>query len=407
MRNIVVIGSGPAGIAAAVSAAKFDTRVRLVDDNPEAGGQIWRGGGGGDWVAKLRGVERLFEARVIAVDAAARRLTIEQGAGRRMLEYDRLILATGAREVFIPFPGWTQPWIAGVGGLQALVKGGLPVKGKRVAVAGSGPLMLAVASYLRKKGALIISISEQASVASLAGFVREVLRHPGKMLQGAQLQAGLFGIPFRTGCWVERAEPGALWFRSGEKRFREEVDFAAISYGLAPNTELAEALGCEVGTSGVRVDGWQRTSVEGVYCAGEATGIGGLECSLVEGEIAGLGAAGRDARGLAGKKAKAQQFADALNRAFALRPELRTLPCDDTVVCRCEDVTYGQIAKQSQFQPSFRAAKLHTRCGMGPCQARVCGPALDFLFGWKTESVRPPVFPARVGSLIEISEESK
>ena len=206
---------------------------------------------------------------------------------------------------------------------------------------------------------------------------------------------------------MERAEPGALWFRSGEKRFREEVDFAAISYGLAPNTELAEALGCEVGTSGVRVDGWQRTSVEGVYCAGEATGIGGLECSLVEGEIAGLGAAGGDARGLAGKKAKAQQFADALNRAFAPRPDLRTLPCDDTIICRCEDVTYGQIAKQSQFQPSFRAAKLHTRCGMGPCQARVCGPALDFLFGWKTESVRPPVFPARVGSLIEISEESK
>jgi hypothetical protein len=90
-----------------------------------------------------------------------------------------------------------------------------------------------------------------------------------------------------------------------------------------------------------------------------------------------------------------RRFADALERTFALRPELKKLATDDTIVCRCEDVRLGQIRKWS----GWREAKLQTRCGMGPCQGRVCGPAVEFLLGWKSESVRPPVFPATVGAL--------
>jgi NADPH-dependent 2,4-dienoyl-CoA reductase/sulfur reductase-like enzyme len=149
--------------------------------------------------------------------------------------------------------------------------------------------------------------------------------------------------------------------------------------------------------TGVAVDEYQQTSVANIYCAGEVTGIGGLDLALVEGEIAGYSAAGKpqDARKLFSARNSNRQFAGALERAFAPRAELRNLPQDDTFVCRCEDVTYGRVRQCS----NWREAKLHTRCGMGPCQGRVCGGAVEFLLGWKPDSVRPPVLPARVGSL--------
>ncbi len=145
------------------------------------------------------------------------------------------------------------------------------------------------------------------------------------------------------------------------------------------------------------VDELQQTSIEKVFCAGECTGIGGLDLSLVEGEIAGYAASGQTnrARRLFPARENARRFARSLETAFALRDELKHLPEPDTIVCRCEDVPFHKLKNAL----SFRAAKLHTRCGMGPCQGRVCGPATEFLFGWRTESIRPPVFPARVGSL--------
>jgi NADPH-dependent 2,4-dienoyl-CoA reductase/sulfur reductase-like enzyme len=147
----------------------------------------------------------------------------------------------------------------------------------------------------------------------------------------------------------------------------------------------------------VTVNEWQQSSVPQVYCAGECTGIGGVDLSLVEGEIAGYASCGKQdlARRLFRKRDKARKFARNLSKAFALREELKALSQGDTPVCRCEDVSYGKLKNL----PSFRAAKLHTRCGMGPCQGRICGPAADFLFGWRVESVRPPIFPARIGSL--------
>jgi hypothetical protein len=145
------------------------------------------------------------------------------------------------------------------------------------------------------------------------------------------------------------------------------------------------------------VDERQQTSVAGIYSAGEATGIGGLELSLVEGEIAGYAAGGnpQHAQALFAARASHQKFAAALEAAFALREELRALPQADTLVCRCEDVTWERVRACS----NWREAKLHTRCGMGPCQGRVCGGAVEFLQGWTSESMRPPVLPARVGSM--------
>jgi hypothetical protein len=146
------------------------------------------------------------------------------------------------------------------------------------------------------------------------------------------------------------------------------------------------------------VDQWQATSVENIYCAGEPTGIGGVDCALTEGGIAGYAASGQPARARALLKRRASwhAFRHALARAFALRPELRLLAGDDTLLCRCEDVALGRLKPFS----GWREAKLQSRCGMGPCQGRVCGAAATFLFGWDTDATRPPVFPARIDSLI-------
>ena len=394
---IVVAGAGPAGIAAALRARALGAEVTVIDDNFAPGGQIWRGG----YAFGDEGIRFVSQARIVAARAADRILVVERPTESFEVRYDRLILATGARELFLPFPGWTLPGVTGVGGLQALVKGGVPIRGKRVAVAGSGPLLLAGAAFLRKAGAEVVLIAEQAAAGSVARFGKELVRHPGKLMQAAGLQWGLLGVPYRMGCMVLRAEGARrverVWFRSGGGMFAEEVDYAAVAWGLVPNTELAKMLGCRGGAA-VEVDDLQRTSVESVWCAGEATGIGGVDVSYIEGEIAGCSAAEDEtgARALLGKLVRARRFADAANLAFSLNPALRGLPDAATVVCRCEDVTF----KQLRGVRSFREAKLHTRCGMGPCQGRICGAAGEFLFGWKDESGRPPVLPARAGTLI-------
>jgi NADPH-dependent 2,4-dienoyl-CoA reductase/sulfur reductase-like enzyme len=271
-----------------------------------------------------------------------------------------------------------------------------------VVVAGSGPLLLAVAAGLRDCGANVISVAEQAPWARVLGFGLGLLAHPRKLWQGAQLKARLLGAPFRCGVWPVRADGGeqirGVTLTNGETTWREECDFLACGFGLVPNVELPLAAGCELRDGFVRVDQWQAASAEGIYCAGEPTGVGGADCALVEGRIAGYAAAGQAARAekLFGQRAAWHKFRAALAEAFALRPELTRLAEEDTILCRCEDVALGKMRGHNDW----RDAKLQTRCGMGPCQGRVCGAAAKVVLGWGMESVRPPVIPARVQSLL-------
>jgi NADPH-dependent 2,4-dienoyl-CoA reductase/sulfur reductase-like enzyme len=388
---IVVVGAGPAGIAAALEAGRRGVKAMVLDDNPEPGGQIWRGA----YRFPDSRVEFIPRARVVYADAATRTLLAETPDRPLEMRYDKLILATGARELFLPFPGWTLPGVTGVGGLQAMAKGGLPLRHKRIVVAGSGPLLLAAAAYFRKAGAQVVLIAEQARLSSVLPFAA------GKLGQAILLQLELFGVPYRFGCRPVRAEGEQrvqrVWFRKGTHAFSEDVDYAAIGWGLVPNTELARLLGCSV-NGGVEVDELQQTSVPAVYCAGEATGIGGVDLAQIEGAIAGCAATGDEtaARSLFRQRGKAGELARSLHAAFALGPELKQLPEPATIVCRCEDVRFGRL----QPAASFREAKLHTRCGMGPCQGRICGPAARFLFGWGEELVRPPILPTSVKTLI-------
>lgn len=412
--DVLVIGGGPAGIAAAVRAAECGLHVGIVDDNATLGGQIWRGAlergltqDASRWLQLLRdaGVTELCGKRIFdQPDAGV--LWAEGCDGPCELHYRNLILATGARERFLPFPGWTLPNVMGAGGLQAMVKSGLPIRGKRVVVAGTGPLLLAVAAYLRKHGAEIPIICEQASWSSLAQFTAACMSHRGKIVQGIQLKRELGGAPFVPHSWPVAAHGGQTLesvdiSRSG--RFETiECDYLACGFHLVPNIELQLLLGCKIQGGYVQVDELQRTTVEAVFCAGEPTGIGGLELSLIEGQIAGLAAAGgaANARKLFRQREKARRFARILDRTFRLRPELRSLASAETIVCRCEDIAYSRL----QDHTSWRAAKLHTRCGMGPCQGRVCGPATQFLFKWNPDSVRPPIFPVRFESLAAVTD---
>jgi D-hydroxyproline dehydrogenase subunit alpha len=407
--DVLVIGGGPAGIAAAVRAAECGVAVGIVDDNATLGGQIWRGesdhGENQDairWSEMLRtaGVTKLCGKRVFD-QPEARVLFAEGDDDLCELRYRNLILATGARERFLPFPGWTLPNVMGAGGLQAMVKFGLPIRGKRVVVGGTGPLLLAVAAYLRKHGAEIPIICEQASWSMLAGFSMALLAQPAKIAQGIQLKRELAGVRFAANSWPLAArgqqELESVTISRRGKSETIECDYLACGFHLVPNLELQQLLGCQIREGYVHVDEFQRTTVEGVFCAGEPTGIGGVELAIIEGQIAGLAAGGglEKARLLFRDRDKTRRFARRLDQTFRLRPELKNLPSAETLVCRCEDVSYSRL----QQQTSWRSAKLQTRCGMGPCQGRVCGPATQFLFKWEPDSVRPPVFPARVASL--------
>ncbi len=415
--DLVVAGAGPGGLAAAATAAEAGMRVCLVDDNPSCGGQIWRAGipdrtTNGHAAAWLRRIERAgVETRLgwSAVFAPAQQiLRIERPGQMTDLEYGSLIVATGARELFLPFPGWTLPGVYGAGGLQAFVKSGLDIRGKRVVIAGTGPLLLAVGAHLRAAGARVLAIVEQAPMRRLAQFSLGLVRGQiGKLFEGAGYALSTAGIPYRTGAWVssalgqERLERVTIRSGSGIREIGAEM--LAIGYHLVPNTELAQLLQCELDGGYVRVDELQESSVKGIYCAGELTGIGGVEKAKLEGRIAALAAAGQPekARTLSQQRDRQLRFARNLAEAFALRDELRRPPAEDTLVCRCEDVSYAALAQCR----SWREAKLHARCGMGPCQGRICGPATEFLFGWQAPAPRPPVFPVEVETLAQDADE--
>lgn len=401
--DILVVGGGPAGLAATLTARRAGKRVVLVDDNPSLGGQIWRGqeahpsdGAASWWITCVRrsGAQVATGTRIVDVPSAG--LAVGERDGRRVeFRYQRAILCGGARELFLPFPGWTLPGVAGAGGLQALVKAGLPIAGKRVAVAGSGPLLWAVADALRAKGAEVVLLAEQASLGQLLPVARLMLADPDKLLQGAGYRLRLLATPVEFGAWPARANGKdkleSVTFRTSGGERTVACDYLACAFGLVPNLDLPALFGVGTRADGVRTGLWQDTNVPGVYVAGEACGVAGVDKAVIEGRIAAHAACGREARARAlfHERQLAAQAGQALLRAFALRPELRALADDHTLLCRCEDVTVGR----ARACRHAREAKMHTRLGMGPCQGRVCGPAACHLFGWPADTLRPPAAP--------------
>ncbi|WP_296657616.1 FAD-dependent oxidoreductase [Paraburkholderia sp.] len=425
--DILVVGAGPAGLNAALTAAQAGARVGLVDDNALAGGQVWRQGPHHrasapartvldriDTLVRRGALTQLAGTRIVQA-LPERKLLAEDAHDARVLGYDRLIIASGARERFLPYPGWTLPGVTGAGGLQALVKGGMDVRGERIVIAGSGPLLLAAAITARAQGASVVALVEQAGAASVRRFAAQLVHTPAKLGQALRMRFDLRATPYWCGSYVIEACGETRLTHVRVQRGNEEVsvecDRLACAYGLVPNTSLGAELGCRIDDqplAGVRdsvivVDDWQATSVEHVYAAGECTGVGGMELSAVEGCIAAHAALGERARAQArfAERERYRRFAARLSEAFALDARLRDLASPQTTFCRCEDVAFGDVAQHR----SWRDAKLHTRCGMGPCQGKICGTAASFCFGWTQGIPRPPLAPARIGTLLAAQTE--
>jgi NADPH-dependent 2,4-dienoyl-CoA reductase/sulfur reductase-like enzyme len=400
--RILILGAGPAGLAAAEAASSYGARVLLVDDNAAPGGQIWRGQRNAltEQVASRDGIERLHGTRLVTVTGPHTAL-LETQDGPRVVAFDRAVLCSGARELLLPFPGWTLPGVTGAGGLQALAKGGMPLEGKRVVIGGTGPLVLAAADTARKCGAEVVSILEHRSTLELARFAGNLLlSHRARLRQAVGLAVALRGVPYLHGALALRAKgEGRLRTLTIRHRGKErdiDCDFAAIGYGLVPNLESAHQFGCTIKDGAIAVDDDQRTSVLNVWAAGEATGIGGVDKALAEGRIAGLAATGiRPGAAEVANRTRSCTFGKLLARSFAPQASLRALCQADTLVCRCEDVAAAELAQHGDW----RSAKLQTRAGMGPCQGRVCSAACEFLYGWTPPEGRQPVFPTNAATL--------
>ena len=318
-----------------------------------------------------------------------------------------LILAMGSQELFLPFPGWTLPNVIGAGGLQLLGKSGWPVAGQ---ACGRGRNGTAVDRCGRVSGPSW-SAGDRHSGTDAPALAVEVRSEPAcawlrrRVWQAIGLKRSLLCMRFRTGCWPVEAHGTdrvtSVTFTNGSRSWTRDCDYLACAFGLIPNLQWPMLLDCRIEDDAVWVDPWQRTSTSRVFCAGEATGIAGVDCALVEGQIAGLAAAGHEkaAERWFPARAKHQRFARAMHDAFQLRAELLALATDQTVICRCEDVTWQEIKPHDDL----RSAKLQTRCGMGSCQGRVCHSALRLLKGWPADSIRPPLLPTHIGSLVGTS----
>jgi NADPH-dependent 2,4-dienoyl-CoA reductase/sulfur reductase-like enzyme len=340
-----------------------------------------------------------------------------------------LVLAPGAYDRPAAIPGWTLPGVVTAGGVTALVKAQRVLPGRRVLVAGTGPLLLAAAAALARGGARVVGIVEAAPRRALLGL----LRRPGILGQALEVGAALWRTPVRgreglvriEGTeGVERAVVARLdpaWRPLAGTERALDVDTVVLGYGLVPSPELAELAGCALAYEPAR-GGWvpavdpeslMAASAPGVFVAGDGAGIGGADWAEAEGRLAGLGAAHHAGRiGWAEASARAAPawralrrlaaFRRALGALLAPRPGLFELATDDTIVCRCEEVSASEVrAAIEEGARHVTEVRAVTRAGMGLCQGRLCVPTVSGLLArWggvspETAGRLPPRLPAR------------
>lgn len=406
--GLAIVGAGPAGIAAALEAADGGVRVALLDAAPQPGGQFYRQPAPGLRARRARAlhhawrtwrrlserleahigegrVTHLAERQVWAMEPGFTLHTLEAGTVRA----DGVVLATGGYEKVLPFPGWTLPGVVTAGGAQAMLKGGLVLPGRTVVVAGTGPLLLPVATGLAAAGARVAALADAADPRGLLRYASAVPL--GKALEGAGYAVRLarHGIRPRwrhtvvAAHGVDRVEAVTLAGPDGT-RHRVACDALAVGHGLLPHTDLADSFA---------VDDEQRTPTPGVWAAGEVTGIGGADLALAEGTIAGRSAAAR-LRGAepdpaawaaaARRRERLRRFAAALDAVYRVPGDwAETVVTDDTLLCRCEEVPASAVreAVRDLGAGDLRTVKLLTRAGMGWCQGRVCAPGVAAVAG--------------------------
>jgi NADPH-dependent 2,4-dienoyl-CoA reductase/sulfur reductase-like enzyme len=456
--RVVIVGAGPAGASAAIALARCGIASVLLDDNPQAGGQIFRprSDGGAPLIGHdargsalretLRRHAALIEHRsgheVIAV-YPGRKLWVASADSRAYeLTAGHLVLATGAVEVSVPVPGWTLPGIYTLGGLQILAKASATVPAGRTVLAGAGPLLYLVAAQLVSAGVEVTDVVDAAAFPT-PGQIAGMARVPGLFLRGIGFELTLrrLGVAIHrcsaivkitgdgTVSEVVLAPLGDDWRPRADRRTRLRADVVGMSFGLRPNTELTQLAGCEhvydatAGGWRVHRDANFATSVANVYAIGDGAGIGGVDTALAEGTILGHDLALRLGTTNAVLAAEAEEarhrlssfaaFRRALVGWSGLRPGIFRAADSSTMVCRCEDVRLSDLDQALEAGIALpRGLKLRTRAGMGLCQGRTCAPAVQHRIAEKSglpvaelpmPTVRVPLRPISVSALAALA----
>ena len=413
---IIVVGAGPAGLAAAKSAAGKGWQVTVIDSQPRGGGQYWR------HLTEVSGyksnrsaayLKELHQNKLITHITGAQvwsaeklgdgyQLNYLQAGVEKKISAQKIILTTGAYDRTLPFPGWTTSGVMTPGGAQSLLKGHGVVAGKAIIVSGTGPFLLPVATALAKSGAHVEIIEAQSPLRWVLSPLA-LLLNPGKFPELIHYASAIVRLKIKVsfGSAVTEFQNGVAQVsqvRSNlsirKKNVRSiKADVVATGWGFLPDVTLGGILGCaqtldEDETVVFKVDSEQKSSAQNIWVAGEATGIGGADLALAEGAIAGLSAAGsRIPTGLRWKRFTKRLFARALQRSYPVGRGWQEWLRDETVICRCEEVCSQEIIESVQElgAEDARTSKLFTRAGMGLCQGRICSRNVSDLVAGTTK----------------------
>ncbi len=455
--DLIVIGGGPAGMAAAATAAGLGLSTVVIDEQAGPGGQIYRNTGRSPLAAPAvlgpdyRRGESLTEAMAAAdvtflTEATVwevnrqRQIGLSHAGGARMLSARHILLATGAMERPCPIPGWTLPGVMTAGAGQLLLKSAALVPDVPVVIAGSGPLLFLAAWQYLQVGVEIAALVETTP----RGNYGRALRHLPRALGAAEYL--IKGIRYirdlrRAGVRMIRdardlaAEGGerveTLCFDHGGRRRRIDCGLLLLHQGVVPNVQITRALGCAHDWDELqlcwrpRTDAWGNTEIDGIAVAGDGAGIAGAVAAEHRGRLAALEAARRLGRLSEGERdSRAKEARAGVAHERRVRPFLDTLyrpldeirrPADATLVCRCEEVTAGDIRRMvglGCLGPN--QTKSYGRCGMGPCQGRLCGLTVSEIIAAERGvpiaevgyyRIRPPIKPIVLGELAELSVE--
>ena len=456
--DLIVVGAGPAGTSAALTVAASGLDVLLFDSAPAAGGQVWRAPAAGLGVPAAKQDGDYDAGLALRADLAASTVRFRPGAkvwsvtagfrvdvigsdGATSYTAPRLVAATGGHERVVPFPGWTLPGVIGLAGATVLMKSQGMLPGRRVVVAGCGPLLVAVAAKIVAAGGTVVAVVDLASRSDWLRALPALATRPRLLRRGAGWMASLWGagVPIFSSSTVVRAEgadrvqrvvigpvPAGGAGSDTAERVIDDIDALVVGHGLVPGSEIARLLGAAHSYDRRRGgfvpdrDTLGRASVPGLYVAGDGSGVRGALPAVVAGRLAGLAAA-RDAGALTAEGADAAAatllreagslatFSDAVAGLMAPPVRLVAAIAADTVVCRCEDVTRGEI--EAAFDAGARDVnqlKHFTRCGMGPCQGRMCGDVVGDLAALRLGSreaagcwtARPPLHPVPLTDLV-------
>lgn len=454
--DLIVLGSGPAGGNAALAAAAAGLSVVLFDEQPAAGGQVWRA----PWAGTSDPYDspERREGDALRAALAASPVTLRYGRrvwsvggsfrvdalgpdGNEWAEAPRLIAATGAHERVIPFPGWTLPGVIGLAAATVLLKSHAATPAGPVVVAGCGPLLAAVAAGILKAGGEVAAVVDLASARDWLAAAPHLASRPSLLAQGLGWTLRIAGrrvpVLFRHAVrrveGTERAErvvvapvdASGAFVGGRERSF--EIGSLVVGHGLVPGGDVPRLFRAETRFDRLRggyvpvLDADGRTSVTGLYAAGDGVGIRGAAAAVLNGTLAGTAAAfdagfltetewRRRSDPVRAAAAKLAAFSDAVAGLMALRPgQIDSVPAE-TVVCRCEDVTRAEIERAAAAGATeVNQLKHFTRCGMGPCQGRMCGEtAAEILartLGVEREAVgiwtaRPPLRPVPLADLL-------